>query len=131
MNHRLPTIVIFVAATIWAGFAVWLGANPVALLSAFGVETSTPQMLTEVRAFYGGVEIAIAVAMIVLWRRGDSFAALLIGGLPLFGSSGGRCVGLVVDGFSTLHVVFACLEFVGAVFCLIGCLVVSRETKRG
>jgi len=29
------------------------------LLPAFGVDASTPPMLTEVRAFYGGVEMAI------------------------------------------------------------------------
>ena len=34
-------------------------------------------------AFYGGVEMAIAVAMIVLWRRGDLFAAFVVGGLSL------------------------------------------------
>ncbi len=129
MNNRLPTIAIFITAATWAGFAVWLGLNPDALMPAFGVEASTPQMLTEVRAFYGGVEMAIAVAMIVLWRRDDLFAALLIGGLPLVGSAAGRCVGLVVDGFSMIHVGFACLEIVGAAFCLAGCLVVSRENE--
>jgi hypothetical protein len=104
MKSNLPTVAIFITAASWAGFAVWLGLNPGALLPAFGVEASSPQMLTEVRAFYGGVEMAIAVAMILLWRRGDLFAALLVGGLPLLGSATGRCIGLVVDGFSTLHV---------------------------
>jgi len=131
MNNRLPNIAIFITAASWAGFAVWLGVNPGALLPAFGIEASTPQMLTEVRAFYGGVEMAIAVAMIVLWRRGDLFAALLIGGLPLVGSATGRFVGLAVDGFSTMHAGFACLEIVGAVFCLTGCVIVSRENKDG
>ena len=88
MNNRFPTVAIFITAAIWAGFAIWLGVNPNVLLPAFGVESSTPQMLTEVRAFYGGVEMAIAVAMMVLWRRGDLFAALLVGGLPLVGASG-------------------------------------------
>jgi hypothetical protein len=87
---RLPTVAIFITAVSWAGFAIWLGVNPDALLPAFGVEESTPQMLTEVRAFYGGVEMAIAVAMIVLWKRTDLFASLLVGGLPLVGSASGR-----------------------------------------
>jgi len=126
-SSRIPTVAIFVTAASWAGFAIWLGVNPSALLPAFGVEASTPQMLTEVRAFYGGVEMAIAVAMIVLWRRGDLFAALLIGGLPLVGSATGRCVGLIVDGFSAIHLGFAGLEMVGAAFCLVGCVSISRE----
>ncbi len=120
MNHRLPTVAIFVTAASWAGFALWLGVNPGALLPAFGIEASTPQMLTEVRAFYGGVEMGIAVAMIVLWRRSDLFAALLVGGSPLLGSASGRLIGLSIDGFSVVHLGFAGLELVGAAFCLWG-----------
>jgi len=126
LSNRLPTVAIFITAASWAGFAVWLGVNPGALLPAFGVEESTPQMLTEIRAFYGGVEMAIAVAMIVLWRRGDLFASLLVGGLPLVGSASGRLIGLVVDGISTMHLGFAGLEIVGAAFCFAGCMIVSK-----
>ena len=97
MNDRFCTIAIFITAASWAGFAVWLGTNPGALLPAFGVDGTTPQMLTEVRAFYGGVEMAIAVAMILLWKRGHLFASLLVGGLPLLGSASGRCIGLLID----------------------------------
>lgn len=88
-------------------------------------------MLTEVRAFYGGVEMAIAVAMMVLWRRGNLFAALLVGGLPLVGSASGRLIGLVIDGYSPLHLGFAALENFGAVFCLVGCRLVSRGDGDG
>lgn len=123
---EFPTVAILITAASWTGFAVWLGVDPGALLPAFGVEESTPQMLTEVRAFYGGVELAIAVAMIVLWRRGDLFAALLVGGLPLVGSASGRLIGLIVDGFSMMHLGFAGLEIVGAAFCLAGCVIVSK-----
>ncbi|MEZ6087288.1 MAG: DUF4345 family protein [Pirellulaceae bacterium] len=129
--NRFPTIAIFVTAVIWAGFAIWLGSNPSALLSAFSAAESTPAMLTEVRAFYGGVELAIAFAMIVLWRRGELFASLLIGGLPLLGSASGRMVGLVADGFSAMHVGFATLELVGAAFCFIGCWMASKASSNG
>src|SRR6056297_1345198 len=127
MNDHFPTAAIFITAASWAGFAIWLGMNPGALLPAFGIEASTPQMLTEVRAFYGGVEMAIAVAMVAFWWRGDLFAALLVGGLPLVGSANGRLIGLAVDGFSTMHLGFAGLEMIGAAFCLAGCLTVSRD----
>ena len=129
MNARFPTVAICITAASWTGFAVWLGTNPDALLPAFGVESSPPQMLTEVRAFYGGVELAISVAMIVLWWRGDLFASLLVGGLPLFGSACGRLIGLVLDEFSSMHLGFATLELVGAAFCTAGCVVVSRGNR--
>ncbi|KAA5535687.1 DUF4345 domain-containing protein [Roseiconus nitratireducens] len=123
---KTPTAIVLVTAITWAAFAVWLGTNPDALLPAFGVEASSPQMLTEVRAFYGGVEFAIATAMILLWWRGELFASLLVGGLPLFGSACGRIAGLAFDGYSTLHLGFATLELVGAAFCLAGCLMIPK-----
>ena len=121
---------ILITAASFAGFAVWLGVNPNALLEVFGIEDRTPQMATEIRAFYGGIEMAIAVAMILLWRRGDLFAALLIGGLPLLGSASGRLIGLVVDGFSMMHAGFAGLELVGAAFCLAGARMVLQGAQK-
>lgn len=126
---RIPTVAIFGTAACLAGFAIWLGMNPSALLLAFGVEQSTPQMLTEVQALYAGVEIAIA--MIVLWRRESLFAVRLFGGLPLAGPTAGRCIGLMVDGFSVMHLGFASLEIVRAAFCLAGCVIISRERTDG
>lgn len=125
-NH-FPSVVIGITAAIWAGFAIWLGVNPGVLLPAFGVNAMTPEMLTEVRAFYGGMEMAIAVAMVALWWRGDLFASLVIGGLPLLGAASGRIVGLFIDGYSTLHVGFALLELIGAVFCWVGCIMISKK----
>jgi len=127
MNTHFPNFVIFLTAAVWAGFAIWLSIDPRALLLAFGIEASTPQMLTEIRAFYGGVELGIALAMIVLWFRGERFASLLIGGLPLLGSACGRCLGMMIDGFSTLHVGFAAIELIGAALCMTGCMLVAKE----
>jgi len=131
MNNRYPTIAIFITAASFAGFSLWLGLNPGALLTAFGIESSTPQMLTEIRAFYGGIEMAIAIAMIVLWWRGELFAALLIGGLPLLGSASGRIIGVIADGYSSTHAGFAVLELFGAAFCLAGCWMDSRRRSDG
>lgn len=119
-------VVVFITAASWLAFAVWLGTRPQSLLPAFGVDDSTPAMLTEVRAFYGGVESAIAVAMMILWRRGDLFAALLIGGLPLVGSASGRLVGLLLDGYSPAHVGFAVFELIGAAFCFVAIAKLDR-----
>lgn len=119
MPSRLPVAVLLITAASYAGFGIWLGLRPADLLDAFGVESPTPGMLTEIRAFYGGVELAISAAMLILWRRQNLFAALLIGGLPLAGSAVGRSFGMITDGFSSLHAGFALLEAVGALFCLV------------
>jgi hypothetical protein len=127
--NRFASVTIFVTAFTFAGFAIWLGINPNALLQGFGIEDRTPQMATEIRAFYGGIEMAIAVAMLLLWRRGDLFAALTIGGLALAGAASGRCLGMVVDGFSPLHAGFAALEAVGATVCLVACRTINDRSS--
>ncbi|MEZ6134253.1 MAG: DUF4345 family protein [Pirellulaceae bacterium] len=120
---------LLITAAIYAGFAIWLGSTPATLLKTFGIESSTPAMLTEIRAFYGGIEIGIAVAMLVLWRRKEIFAGLLVGGLPLAGSAIGRCCGLIVDDFSGVHVGLAVVEALGAAVCFVACYVVNKAIQ--
>jgi len=129
MNQHFPTVAIVITAASFAGFALWLGINPGALLTAFGIESSTPQMLTEIRAFYGGIEMAIAIAMVILWKRGELFASLLVGGLPLLGSASGRGIGMIADGHSSMHAGFAVFELIGAGFCFAGCWMVSKKAS--
>jgi hypothetical protein len=125
----LPTIAILLTAAVWAGIAVWFGIHPQALLSIFGVEQYTPQLLTEMRAFYGGVELAIAVAMVILWTRREWFPALLVGGLPLALAATGRCVGMTIDGFSWLHTGLAVAEASGALLCFVATLFQETPDK--
>ncbi|MEM1062707.1 MAG: DUF4345 family protein [Planctomycetota bacterium] len=129
MPH-FPTVTLVVTSATFASFALWLGSIPDALLAAFGIETSTPGMRTEIRAFYGGLELAIAVAMLVLWRRGETAAALIAGGLPLIGSAAGRLVGCGLDGFSALHAGFAVLELFGGGLCLIATRYITPASGR-
>lgn len=121
MRQNFPNVAIVTTAIVYVGFAVWLGSSPGALLAAFAIEESTPPMLTEIRAFYGGVELGIAAAMLLRWWRGDAFAAALIGGLPLAGSASGRLLGQLMDGYSALHLGLAIPEVIGAVVCFLAC----------
>lgn len=129
MDQRTRTIVVLCTAALYAGFAVWLGVRPDALLQGFGVTAPTAAMLTEIRAFYGGLELGIAVVMVVLWRQGHVGPALLIGGVPLAGSASGRLIGLVADGYSSLHLGFALFEFIGFAVCLAGYRAIARTER--
>lgn len=126
----LPTIAILLTAAVWSGIGLWFGISPESLLSIMGVEESTPQMKTEMRAFYGGVELAIAVVMLILWRRQEFLAALLVGGVPLGFAAAGRCFGMAVDGFSSLHLGLAFVEASGALFCLYAATLVTKPATR-
>ncbi|MBL8891792.1 MAG: DUF4345 family protein [Planctomycetaceae bacterium] len=116
----LPTLATWVTILVWTAMAVWLGFWPDELLSAFGVHEYPPPIRTEIRAFYGGVQLAIATLMLIYWIRRDLFTSLLIGGLPLGLSALGRIVGMAWDGFSLLHLILAILEFSGILFCFLG-----------
>ena len=99
MNARFPTVVLLITASVYAGISIWLFVRPAALLEMFGIETSTAQMLTEIRAFYGGLEFGIALVMLILWRRGEVAAGLLAGGLISTAARIGDYMGWDVSGF--------------------------------
>lgn len=131
MKTPLSIPIIFITAAAYAGFGLWLGVQPNALLEAFGIEDRTPAMATEIRAFYGGIELGIAAVMLVLWKQGYARPAMLVGGLPLAGSASGRCIGMLVDGYSGVHAVFAGFEFVGFAFCMLGMFAVRNHDNTG
>ena len=118
-TSRLATLVIWITAFTYLGFAVWLGTRPNALLELFEIQDRTTAMNTEIRAFYGGIEAGIAGAMFILWLRKQVWSALLIGGLPLLFSAMGRGLGMLVDGYSGTHAILAAAELTGAAICLI------------
>ena len=70
-RKRYQKMTVGITAASFTGFSIWLGMMPSALLTTLGMEQNTPQMRKEIRAFYGGFKMAIAVAMFVLWERGD------------------------------------------------------------
>lgn len=57
--------------------------------------------------------------MLLLWSRGELFAGLVIGGIPLACSAGGRLLGMTIDGFDSTHLLMAGVEFGGCLFCLL------------
>lgn len=115
---QLPLFAFAVTVATYLAFALWLGLDPQALLKAFKIENATAGMLTEIRAFYGGIELGIAAAMVWLWRRGDRVAALVVGGLPLAAAASVRVIGMLVDEASSLHVTIAIAEGSGGTLCL-------------
>ncbi|MEL6898753.1 MAG: DUF4345 family protein [Planctomycetota bacterium] len=128
-NSLFAIVTVCITAGIWLGFAVFLGFMPETLLRTFGVDSQTPQMLTEIRAFYGGVEFGIAATMILLWRKGQIPAALCVGGIPLIGSATGRVLGLWVDGWFFPHLTMATVEYIGAAMCILG-IWLQRKSRR-
>lgn len=104
----------------WAGFGVSLYAFP-DRLDGVGLIADTALGRTEVRAFYGGLELGIAaflawcLAVPSRTRVGLVAAALTVGFTGL-----GRLSGIALEGFesSSLMWTFACIELSAAALSL-------------
>ncbi|MEM7474645.1 MAG: hypothetical protein AAF483_06595 [Planctomycetota bacterium] len=125
MKH-FPIICFWITLSIYAGLGIWLALLLAGLLKTFGIEQNTPAMLTEIRAFYGGVELGIAGLMLLFWRQGLLGQALLLGGIPLLGTVLGRMAGLLCDGFSSLHLTLGTFEAAGFISCFAGYRICRR-----
>ncbi len=86
-------------AIVWGLFGVVCFAAPAAMLRGFGIELSTPDALTEVRATYGGAQLGVA-AFLAYSSRHQSFfePALLLFALMMGGFAASRIAGVLIDG---------------------------------
>jgi hypothetical protein len=92
----------FVLALCAAGFAVfgvWMLLFPVAGFAMLGVAVQTADFATEIRAFYGGLELALA-ALIArgMWRADRVLPALEIAAVAYGCVAASRLLGLLLDG---------------------------------
>ena len=95
---RLARVSLVLAALAYAGFGVATLVRP-SVLNVLGIELLRPAASTEIRAFYGGLELGMALffaraAAEPAWFRPALFAqAASLGGVVL-----ARLAGIAVDG---------------------------------
>ena len=113
---NLPRLSLRLAALALAGFGVALLVRP-ALMGTLGIELGRPAAATEIRAFYGGLELGLALFFALAstrdaWLRPALFAqAASLGGIVL-----ARLIGMALDGSAEpLILLFAAVEGTGAV----------------
>ena len=116
----LPRLSLRLAALAFAGFGVVLLVRP-ELMAMLGLELGRPAAVTEIRAFYGGLELGLALFFALAstrdaWLAPALFAqAASLGGIVL-----ARLIGVAVDGGAEpLILLFAVLEGTGAVLALV------------
>lgn len=92
----------FVLALCAAGFAVfgvWMLLFPVAGFAMLGVPVQSADFATEIRAFYGGLELALAGLIARgLWRADRVLPALEIAAIAYGCVAASRALGLWLDG---------------------------------
>jgi hypothetical protein len=91
--------VLLVSALIWLPYGVYCFLEPDSLAEAAGVVASTPTATTELRAMYGGLQMAIgALAASALWKPRLVSGALLTLVFLTGGLAATRVLGVLLDG---------------------------------
>ena len=96
-----PVLVIALCALGFLGFGLWLLADPVGALSKVGITTTSAIGTVELRAFYGGMEIGLALflgwcALRPEWHSAGLWLVLLANG----GAGLARLLGIFLGGAS-------------------------------
>jgi hypothetical protein len=62
-------VFLAVSALVWLPYGLWCFARPEILAAFAGLAATTPTAIAEVRAMYGGLQIAIGVLAVVALAR--------------------------------------------------------------
>jgi hypothetical protein len=120
----LPRVSLVLTALAFGGFGALLLLRP-ETLAVVGVDLTTPSARTEIRGFYGGLELGFALFFAMAAARPVWFVPGLVAqSFSLGGVALGRVFGLVVDG-SPESLTYALLAAESA-GCLIGVAALAR-----
>lgn len=125
---RLARVSLILAAIAYAGFGVATLFFP-SVLGIVGVELTRPAAATEIRAFYGGLELGMALflaraAADPAWFRPALFAQAA----TLCGVAASRVLGMAIDGgVEPLTVALCAAEATGGLVGWIGLRRLGRE----
>ncbi|MBQ0795843.1 MULTISPECIES: DUF4345 family protein [Zhongshania] len=112
----------------WFGIGAWLIYDPSALESYAGVAALTPTGEAELRAMYGGMELAIGGAVLLaLLRPRWRCHVLFLNGVVAGGIAGGRLVGVALAGTMSVYTASALAFELSTV---VICWLLARGLKR-
>ncbi len=121
--------VLFASALVFAGTGAAFLLVPHTMAALIGIDLGGAVGATDVRAVYGGLEIAIGVVLAAAARHAHRVVAGLMVQIVLFtGLIAGRIVGLGVDGVpEPPGLLLFGLEVVGLALGIVALVVVGRE----
>lgn len=103
----LAKIALSLAALGFLGFGVAALIAPVATMAGADLVLSDPRAIVEVRAFYGGLEIALGILLVLGFSAKYQSAGLLLGFASYFGIALARALGMLLSGTSSNFLWFA------------------------
>jgi hypothetical protein len=119
---RLARTSLVLTALVFFVFGLLFLASP-KMIEIMGVSLDTPTARTEIRGFYGGMELGLAFFFITTLRKQWLRPGLICQMASLGGLALGRVVGVLVDGSPDLSIwLLTSVETAGALFGLIAYL---------
>lgn len=99
--NLLARITLWLGGLGFLGFGLAFLVAPVATLAAAGVQVGGPAAAAELRAFYGGLELALGMLLLAADLRGSRRAGLVLCLASYGGIGAARLLGIALAGGAT------------------------------
>ena len=114
----LTKVALGLAALGFLGFGLAALIAPVATMAGADLALTDPRAIVEVRAFYGGLEIALGILLVLAFRAKYQSAGLVLGFASYLGIALARGLGMLLSGTQSNFLWFAlATELLFAGFC--------------
>ncbi|MEZ4472468.1 MAG: DUF4345 family protein [bacterium] len=112
----MPAFILGLCGLTFLAFGLGFMVAPERLLGTLGPLTATPDLLTDLRAIYGGLNLGLGIGLLAaLGRPALHRPALALTACTLGAVAVGRMIGVATTGFERdLTAIFLALESVGA-----------------
>jgi hypothetical protein len=108
-NTKFARFSLIMIAMIYLIFGIMFFIDPAACSKGLGFVNLSPEALIEIRAVYGGLEIALGLGILFLLKH-DPLSASYLSFISLWGFAGGRIIGITLAGFLGWHHYYLILE---------------------
>lgn len=109
---RIDSLALALGGICFLGFGAVMLVSPHVAWASLGLELPPGVPTTEIRAFYGGLELGLGALLLAAMHKVQYLRAGLVLGCVAYGSiAGARAIGILVDGSgSTFMWVAAAIE---------------------
>jgi hypothetical protein len=126
---KYPALVLWICALVFLGIGLVFTVMPQEMFAPLGLTVPDGAPLTELRAVYGGLELAVGLFLVLCARRGGVALelGLVLSFLLLSALAAFRGIGMGIDG-PQVPMMSALLlsEAIGAMFALSALVALSR-----
>ncbi len=128
MNARTQLAYLAAGLTLALGLLSFI--NPLVMVRLLGLEVVEPRGLSEIRATYGALFLAMGAVMLWAVPTGRRGSWLRLPGLLWLAAAVGRALSMAIDGVLTpLNVVILLLELLIGVSALVGSFAAAKPSS--